>query len=112
MLKLLISIVEGVLKPPAYIPKWFLWLNRVILCPIILWPLIFFGTIFIFDNPPSLLLAWGLFIGINSYPLIVAAIVTLNYKLFSVYRPAAIALTIIVLAAYGVGFWYIGSSLG
>jgi len=50
-------------------PRWFVFLNKLTLLPIVLWPFVFFTSIFIFDNPSNMGKAYLLFFGLNSYRL-------------------------------------------
>ena len=53
------------------------------LLPIIVWPLTFFMSIFFFDDPnANQLMVWGLFIGVNSYPLLLIVNLLLGNKLY------------------------------
>jgi hypothetical protein len=53
------------------------------LLPIIAWPLTFFVSIFFFDDPnANHLMVWGLFIGVNSYPLLLIGNLLLGNKLY------------------------------
>ena len=65
------------------LPVWIRRLNYVALSPILLWPLVFFGTIFFFDNPENILQTILLFIAVNSYPFLLGGIVLLSFKLFN-----------------------------
>lgn len=73
-------------------PGIFVLLSILSFLPILLWPLIFFGTIFIFDNPKDMGEAYFLFFGINAYPLYLIANVILSYKKFETAPTFAYAL--------------------
>ena len=82
------------------IPKKFKWINWFILIPILFWPLIFFMTIFFFDDPnanPSMV--WALFIGVNLYPVYLIVLFELNARLHKRIK----------FAAYIIPFLIIGS---
>jgi hypothetical protein len=64
------------------LPVWIRRLNYIALSPILLWPLVFFGAIFFFDNPKNIFQTVLLFIAFNSYPLVLGGIVLASYKLF------------------------------
>lgn len=65
------------------IPKRFKWINWFILTPIVLWPLVFFGSIFIFDDPNAKpIIVWALFVGVNLYPLYLFGLFELNARLY------------------------------
>ena len=63
-------------------PKWFRLLNASILLPILLWPFVFYTTIFFFDNPKNLRLTYLAFFVVNIYPIYLLTITYLNSKLF------------------------------
>lgn len=63
-------------------PIWFRILNLCILLPILLYPLVFFTTIFFFDNPENLGLTWLLFFAVNAYPIYLLIIAYFNSILF------------------------------
>jgi len=64
------------------IPKWFLIILSLL--PILLWPLIFFGSIFIYDDPNVNPTHQNLlFIGINAYPVYLIVNMLLANKLYS-----------------------------
>ena len=83
------------------LPKWFKLLNLSILLPILLWPLIFYTTIFFFDNPKNLGLAYLLFFAVNAYPIYLVVITYYNSQLFQkikvlgIILPSAILLTLV-----------------
>jgi len=53
------------------------------LLPIIAWPLTFFMSILFFDDPnANQLMVWGLFIGVNSYPLLLIGNLLLGNKFY------------------------------
>jgi hypothetical protein len=64
------------------IPKWFKFFNLCILLPILIWPLIFYTTIFFFDKPKNIALTFLLFILVNIYPVYLIIIAYLNSLLF------------------------------
>jgi len=57
-------------------------LNYATLLIILIWPLVFLGSIFLFDNPDFLFLTFLIVILINSYPLIIFGLIILSFKLF------------------------------
>ncbi len=58
--------------------------NRIILLPIILYPFIFFGTIFFFDDPSANpIKVWLLFFAVNAYPLYLYILYKLNLKIYA-----------------------------
>jgi hypothetical protein len=55
--------------------------------PILAWPIIFYMSIFFFDNPnANPMMVWGLFIGVNSYPLVLIGNLFLGNKLYKKNR--------------------------
>ena len=60
-------------QPPAplhrkhSLPKWLIAVNVVMMLPILAAPLVFYASIFIFDNPHNMPLAMLVFFAINSY---------------------------------------------
>ena len=78
-------------------------LNYSTLMIILIWPLIFFGSIFMFDNPKNLFLTFLLFILINSYPFIIIGLIFISFKLFkkqpfiSIFIPTTLLLGFIYL---------------
>jgi len=75
-------------------------LNYSTLLIIFIWPLTFFGSIFIFDNPKNLLLTWLLFILINSYPFMIIGLILLSFKLFKKYPLVSIFIPITLLSGF------------
>src|SRR5690606_8565140 len=89
------------------IPKKFKWINWLILIPILLWPLVFFMTVFFFDDPnANPIMVWGLFFVVNLYPLYLFALFELNARL---YKKQKLAGYIIPLAIFGVLLYFLGS---
>lgn len=75
--------------------KWFCLLNNISLLPIFLWPLIFFGSIFLFDNPQNFFLTFVIFILTNSYPLVLLKISVFSYRLFKTNRIVGVSIAIL-----------------
>jgi hypothetical protein len=73
-------------------PRWLVLLNKISLAPIFLWPLVFYGSIFFFDNPGNLPLTFLAFILVNSYPFLLLALVRLSYRVYSKFTVLAIAI--------------------
>ena len=78
-------------------------LNYSTLLIILVWPLVFFSSVFIFDNPKNELLAWLLFLSINSYPFIIIGLIILSFKLFKKYILISILIPVLIL----IGFSYL-----
>ena len=90
-------------------PVWFRLLNLTFLLPCLVWPLVFFTTIFFFDNPKNFFLTVLLFLAVNAYPLYLIGVLLLNARLFrwnkiiATILPIAFSLTFIVTAMQFVG---------
>lgn len=58
--------------------------------PVFLWPFIFFMSVFVFDDPTAdLRMQWAIFIGINSYPVLLLGNLVLAFWVYSKSRPFA-----------------------
>lgn len=88
---------------PKDVPTWFKVLNFILLLPCIVWPFIFFSTIFFFDNPSNFLYAFILFLLVNIYPLYLLGVLYLNYKLFIFNKIIGLIIPITVLILVLVG---------
>ena len=56
--------------------------NLLGLLPIVFAPLVFFGSIFIFDNPGNYALALLLFLAVNSYSVVLIFMMVLSTKVY------------------------------
>lgn len=81
-------------------PAWLRTLNRISLAGIIASPVIFFMSIFIFDNPQNLLIAIMMFLLLNSYSAIVLALSFMSYSIYPTNRWLATLLPLIPIAGY------------
>ena len=82
------------------VPKKFKWINWFILIPILYWPLVFFGTIFFFDDPnANPLMVWALFIGVNLYPLYLIILFELNARLFKKVKVLPYVLPLLMIGS-------------
>ena len=70
-------------------PIWFKIINFTFLIPIIFWPIVAFGAIFIFDNPSNFFLTFIIFLLIIAYPLYLILLIRLNARLFKINKVAA-----------------------
>lgn len=97
------------------LPKWFKILNLSILLPILIWPFIFFGTIFFFDNPKNLFYTYLLFFFVNAYPFYLAILALINIKLYIWNKLLGLIIPIIFLltVTFCIGYYVydIGSML-
>lgn len=69
-------------------PGWLKAYLSLTLLPIIAAPVVYFGSIFIFDNPPNELLGWLLFIAVNSYSFLLLGAAKLSLLLHERYHNA------------------------
>lgn len=83
--------------------KKFKWINWIILMPILLWPIVFFGSIFIFDNPKVVWKAFGLFFLVNSYPLYLLILFELNARIYKRFRWVGFIIPISILSVLSYG---------
>jgi len=84
-------------------PKWYRVLLLSGLLPsLLIWPILLFMSIFIFDNPDNMLQAWLLFFGINSIPAVFMAILFLSNKLFEKYKYISLILSAIPITVIGI----------
>jgi hypothetical protein len=67
-------------------PRWLKILNRISLSGLIATPFIFFGSIFMFDNPDNLLRTFLFFLAINSYSVVIFLFSWLSYKIYPVNK--------------------------
>ncbi len=85
------------------------WLLRIIcLLPILFWPLIFYGSVFILDDPtanPNYQLA--AFYGINSYPIFIIILLLLANKLYEKHPRLSIVLYCLPLALLAIGIIFL-----
>ncbi len=69
------------------IPKKFKWINCLILLPIVFWPMIFFASIFFFDDPnANEAVVWSLFFGVNLYPCCLLLLFELNARIYKRFK--------------------------
>jgi hypothetical protein len=78
------------------VPVWFKVLNFGFLLPVLIWPLVFFSTIFFFDNPQNFIVTFAVFLAVNAYPFYLFFIMRLNLKLYLKYKAIAIALPLLL----------------
>lgn len=89
------------------LPKWFKYLNLSILLPILFWPLIFYTTIFFFDNPKNLGQTYLLFFVVNAYPIYLVIIAFFNSILFQRNKLIGYILPAVILLTLTYGIIYI-----
>lgn len=72
------------------------------LSPILIWPLIFYGTLFLFDDPNANPHTQSiLFYGINSYPIVLIVNTLISYKLCNKKEAVATWLTVWPILLFG-----------
>lgn len=89
------------------LPIWFKLLNLCILLPILLWPFVLYLSIFIFDNPHNLALAYLIFFALIAYPLYLLIIAELNSRLYFKNKRLSLILPILIFTFIVVGALYI-----
>jgi len=82
------------------LPSWIIYLNLGSLAGILAWPLVFFGSMFMFDNPSDEENTFSHFILLNCYPLLLILITFCSYKLFKVNRIISVLLPAISIVFY------------
>ncbi len=85
------------------LPGWFKLLNLCILLPILLWPFVLYLSIFIFDNPHNLALAYLIFFALIAYPLYLLIIAELNSRLYFKSKKLSLILPILIFTLIIVG---------
>lgn len=78
------------------------------LLPILLWPFVFYLSVFLFDDPnanPYLINL--IFYGINAYPLYLVGNAFLSYKIYNKKKSISIGLLFWPLILFGVFFIWI-----
>uniref|UniRef100_A0AB33JDT5 Uncharacterized protein n=1 Tax=Prevotella sp. GTC17260 TaxID=3236796 RepID=A0AB33JDT5_9BACT len=69
-------------------PKWLQAYLTLSLLPTLAAPLAYFGSIFIFDNPPNEALGWLLFLTVNSYTFLLIGAAKLSLRLYERFLQA------------------------
>lgn len=105
------TLWNKIIKPYKDLPTRFKLLNAAILLPILIWPFIFFTTIFFFDKPGSEKQALIYFILVNAYPLPVFGIFILNAFLLNKKRILGSILPIGLLLIVIIGIIKLGVSM-
>ena len=82
------------------LPSWIIRLNLGSLAGILAWPFVFFGSIFMFDNPPDGEPVELYFILLNCYPFLLILMTFCSYKLFKFNRIISALLPAISLGFY------------
>ena len=87
------------------LPDWFRVLNMGMLLLVLLWPFVFYMSIFLFDRPDSGTVSnYILFFAINAYPFYLLPVLYLNTKLFKRNRILGSVLPLIIALAAATGF--------
>ena len=82
------------------LPGWIVYLNYASLSGIIVWPLVLFGSIFLFDHPQNLYSTFLTVILIDSYPLPLILLTYLSFRVFHFNRLISATPPLIVLIGY------------
>jgi hypothetical protein len=82
------------------LPRWIVFLNYGCLGGIVVWPLVFFGSIFMFDNPRNIHNTYIQVILLDSYPLLLMGLTFLSFKIFQWSRLISMMLPSLVILAY------------
>ena len=82
------------------LPRWFVMLTKIALIPVVAWPIVFFGSIFMFDNPQNTGLTFFYFLLINVYPLYIIKIRMLSIKYFKKDKTTGIFILSVLFALY------------
>lgn len=91
-------------------PSWFILLLTLSLLPILIWPLIFFGSIFLFDNPKNINNTYLSFLAINSYPVGLIILGVVAHKIYPKRKKLAVVLLTIPILLFVFFFNFICSS--
>jgi hypothetical protein len=82
------------------LPRWIVFLNYACLSGILVWPLVFFASIFMFDNPSDENKTFSQFILINSYPLLLMLITFVSFKVFHRSKLVSVMLPSMAILSY------------
>lgn len=80
----------------------------IVLLPILAAPLVFYTSVFIFDHPSNILLAYAMFFGVNSYSLVLLGICWASVAIYTKTKKKLYSITPFILLAgliYGA-YWY------
>ena len=95
------------------LPKWIVYLNYASLSAIFVWPLVFFCSIFMFDNPDNVNMTYFGFILINCYPILLILLSYLSFRIFYLSKVVSAVLPTITLLVYiYMGVNYLVPALG
>jgi hypothetical protein len=97
--------IRSFLKPK--LPSWIIALNYIALIPALVWPIVFFASIFMFDNPKNAGATFLLFLLINSYPLILLANMHFSFMLFNKNKVLSAILPLIPLVAFSYLIYFL-----
>src|SRR5258708_609324 len=82
------------------LPRWIVYLNYGCLSGIVVWPLVFFGSIFMFDHPQNLNLTYVYFFLINSYPVLLMLLTYSSFRIFPFSKLISALFPTIALLGY------------
>lgn len=81
-------------------PYWYKILMIFGVLPILLWPLYFYMSVFIFDNPTNMKTAKLVFYSFNSLPLVFIALLIISSKIFNRNKILSIIFLLIPLLTF------------
>ena len=91
-------------------PDWFSRLNILSILPVFLWPCVFYGSLFLFDNPSNMGSAFLKFILVNIYPIVILTLSRLSYMLFRKARTIAVIIPALLVATWAVLLFFVLTS--
>lgn len=80
----------------------------IVLLPILAAPIVFYTSVFIFDHPSNILLAYAMFFGVNSYSLVLLGICWASVAIYTKTKKIIYSIAPFILLAgliYGA-YWY------
>ena len=81
-------------------PRWIKLLNRLNLAGLIATPIVFIGSVFLFDHPDNFLLTLLRFLMVNSYAVVIFLFSYLSYKFYPVNRWLGALFPLIPICGY------------
>lgn len=93
------------------IDKKFKRINWITLCPIFLWPVVFFYSFYIFDESKTDWKDFGLFFLINSYPFLLMLLFEINARMYQRRQGLAYLIPTVTFCILSYVFFYWMASL-
>ena len=80
----------------------------IVLLPILAAPLVFYTSVFIFDHPSNILLAYAMFFGVNSYSLVLLGICWASVAIYTKTKKKLCSIAPFILLAGKIkgAYWY------